>query len=132
MTLKEGIAQLESVWRIRPETRERKAGQAKVWPPRPLNADAVKVSRVVAECAYLTWRHEVLELFGLWRSVCARFPDESRTRYPLILTIQGQPAINLVRLGRMLFAFKRGAPIASTHYATKSTTLVNGFAQNEG
>jgi hypothetical protein len=113
-----------------------KAGQAKVWPPRPLNADAVKVSRVVAECAYLTWRHEMLELFWFWRSVCARFPHESRTRYPLILTIQAQPAINLVRLGRMLFAFKRGAPIASTlpprHYATKSTTPGQWLCTNEG
>lgn len=45
VTLKEGIAQLGSMWRIRPETRE-KAEQVKVWPPRLLNADAVKVSRV--------------------------------------------------------------------------------------
>jgi hypothetical protein len=32
----------------------------------------------------------------------------------LILTMRVQPAINLVRLGLMLFAFKRGAPIALT------------------
>ena len=81
----------------------------------------------MAERAYLTWRHELLELFGSGSPLCARFPDESRTRYPLTLTIRVEAAINLVRLAYLLFAFKREAPIALTlpprHYAAKRSTL---------
>jgi hypothetical protein len=63
----------------------------------------------------------LLELFG------SGDPDESRTHYPLTLTIRVEAAINLVRLAYLLFAFKREAPIALTlpprHYAAKSSTL---------
>jgi hypothetical protein len=100
--------------------------EAKGWPPvslllkrsRFLGYGGTCLSDVAAR---------LLELFGSGRSLYARFPDESRTRYPLTLTVRVEAAINLVRLAYLLFAFKREAPIALTlpprHYAAKSSTL---------
>jgi hypothetical protein len=67
----------------------------------------------------------MFEPFGSGDPFLRTVLDESRARYPLILTIRVQPAINLVRLGLLLFAVKRRTPIVLTHpprhYAAKST-----------
>ena len=78
----------------------------------------------------------MLELFGLWRSVCARFPDEKQDALPLDPD-RSSPACNKsCKAGPMLFAFKRVAPIALTlsprHYAAKSTTPGQWLCTNEG